>query len=254
MALKGSLDDASISSLLAIIKEAKDTGKLTVTAKDGAVSIYFKEGVPVNAEGDKNPLGSVEKFVILEKGEFEFVKLSDVKESNDKELIQRIIDDPSNTKTEWNELKKKFPIYGISFNISETQTKNEIELTKDEWNILLVMRNQRNLAMILKASPYGELETLKLLSSLLDKQLISISLSDEEAITEDDNVVPVRERSWAALTSPINGKNNLAFYNKVDDEKDFVTICKEMNISLSAGREILKYLFELGKIGLKKKQ
>ncbi|MGB9695205.1 MAG: hypothetical protein ACPLZB_04395, partial [Caldisericaceae bacterium] len=112
----------------------------------------------------------------------------------------------------------------------------------------------RNLAMILKASPYGELETLKLLSSLLDKQLISISLSDEEAITEDDNVVPVRERSWAALTSPINGKNNLAFYNKVDDEKDFVTICKEMNISLSAGREILKYLFELGKIGLKKKQ
>ncbi|MGB9695206.1 MAG: DUF4388 domain-containing protein, partial [Caldisericaceae bacterium] len=68
MALKGSLDDASLSSLLAIIKEAKDTGKLTVTAKDGAVSIYFKEGVPVNAEGDKNALGSVEKFVTLEKG------------------------------------------------------------------------------------------------------------------------------------------------------------------------------------------
>jgi hypothetical protein len=235
-----------------MIRSSRDTGKLTIKSKDVLISLYFKEGVLVNAEGDRTPIATVEKLVLIESGDFEFVKLTDVTEFNEKERLQQIIANPSKTKEEWATVKKKFPIYGISFNITETQSKDEIVMTKEEWNLLLIMRAQRNLALIIKASPYGELETLKLLASLFDKQLVSISLSDDDTARNDDSVIPIRERGWAALTTPINGRNNLAFYNKIDDEKDFITICKELNISLSEGRNILKYLFEKNKIGLKK--
>lgn len=253
MALKGNLSDASIETLLGMIKNARDTGKLTLKNGDTLISLYFKEGILVNAEGDKTPIATVEKLVLMENGDFEFVKLTNASESQDKKRLQEIIANPLKTKEEWATVKKKFPVYGISFSITETQNKDEVVITKEEWNLLLVMRTQRNLALIIKASPYGELETLKILVSLFDKQFVSISLSDEDTIRNDDDVIPIRERSWAALTTPVSGRNNLTFYNKVDDQKDFITICKELNIPLSEGRNILKYLFEKNKISLKKK-
>ncbi|MGC8689924.1 DUF4388 domain-containing protein [Caldisericum sp.] len=252
MALTGDLSELDLKGILNLVQSMKGTGKLAIIGDSTNVFLYFKDGVIVNAEGDKDPISSFEKAAGLRSGKFEFIKTDDVKEGEKAKELQVLAKDIDNILKRWEELKKRFPNYDIVFDIGESQSE-EVKLTPEEWKILALVREPTTLLRLLMNSPMGEMKTLEILSSLFDKGLITMSFEKEDILKEEDLVIPVKETGWYAVNTPIYGERNITFYNKIDGRKDFQTICKEMGITLREGRQILRYLVSNGKISLRKK-
>jgi len=252
MALTGDLSELDLRGILNLIQSIKGTGKLEFVNDSTHIFLYFKNGVIVNAEGDKDPISSFEKAVGLTSGKFEFIKMDDVKEGEKAQELKALAQDIDSILKRWEEIRKKFPNYDVVFDISEAKSE-EVKLTPDEWKILSLVREPTTLLRLLMNSPMGEMKTLELLASLFDKGLITMSFETEDVIKDEDLVIPVKETGWYAVNTPIYGERNIAFYNKIDGRKDFPTICKEMGITLREGRQILRYLVSNGKISLRKK-
>ncbi len=176
MALSGDLEDIDLKMLLGLIKDTSGNGKLVVKSKSSEITVYFRNGHPVNAEGDKTPIGSCEKLINFSEGTFEFFKLDKVESSAQINEIKKTFLKIDEIREEWKNFKQKFPFSSIVFNI--TEAPGEVDVSHEEWSVLLVLRSTRELAGITKSSPFGELYTLKILSSLFDKKLLSISLGD----------------------------------------------------------------------------
>uniref|UniRef100_A0A7C4XSG7 DUF4388 domain-containing protein n=1 Tax=Caldisericum exile TaxID=693075 RepID=A0A7C4XSG7_9BACT len=252
MALTGDLSEINFKDILNFIQSMEETGKLEIAGDSTRIFLYFKKGVIVNAEGDKDPISSFEKAIGLISGKFEFIKMDDVKEGEKAKELQTLAQDFDSIVERWKEIKKKFPNYDIVFDIGEAKSE-EVKLTPDEWKVLSLIRAPTILLRLLTNSPMGEMKTVEILSSLLDKGLIAIVSESEEKEQEEDLVIPVKEMSWQAITVPLITKKNTDFYNRIDGIKDFPTICKEMGITLKEGRQILDYLVSSGKVSLKKK-
>lgn len=252
MALSGDLSEIDLKTLLGLMESTKGTGKLIVKNDSTTITVYFKNGQPINAEGDKEPVGSIEKLISFEGGTFEFIKSETVPESPLANEIIEAFSRTEDTKEKWRLTKKIFPSKDLTFDLSEVKGE-EVKLTGEEWRILSLIREPLTLADIVKASPFGELKTLTTLVSILDKKLIKVTKEVEESLSPEDNVIPVKETGWFAVNAPIYGEQNLQFYKKIDGRKDFETLVKEMHITLKEGREILKYLVSQGKVSLRKK-
>ncbi|MGB9832824.1 MAG: DUF4388 domain-containing protein, partial [Caldisericum exile] len=78
MALTGDLSELDLKGILNLVQSMKGTGKLAIIGDSTNVFLYFKDGVIVNAEGDKDPISSFEKAAGLRSGKFEFIKTDDV--------------------------------------------------------------------------------------------------------------------------------------------------------------------------------
>ncbi len=251
MALSGDLSDVDIKTLLNLISQTKDTGKLTIKS-DSLINVYFKGGHPINADGDKTPVSSMEKVLSLNKGVFEFVKTDSVQESTAALKIEETFSRIDSIRDQWKTMKSQFPNYNVILNLAEAKGE-EINLTAEDWNILSLVRVPTTLAELVRQSPYGELKTLTVLSDIFSKKLLTVSLIKDDSLRPEDVVIPVKESGYFAANTPIYGEHNLAFYKRIDNRKDFETICKEMKMSFGEGREILKYLVSQGKVSLRKK-
>lgn len=251
MALSGDLSDVDIKTLLSLIAQTKDTGKLTIKG-DSVINVYFKGGHPVNGEGDKTPVSSVEKALSFDKGSFEFVKMDNVQESPESGKIMETVVKIDDIRDQWKALKSKFPNYNIILNIAEAKGE-DVHMTAEDWNIISLIRVPISLLELVKKSPYGELKTLTILGDILDKKLISIMIIKDDALLPEDAVIPIKESGYFAVNAPIYGEHNMEFYKHIDNRKDFETLCKEMKITFTEGREIVRYLAAQGKISLRKK-
>ncbi|MGB9694959.1 MAG: DUF4388 domain-containing protein, partial [Caldisericaceae bacterium] len=249
MALSGDLSDVDIKTLLNLISQTKDTGKLTIKDDSNIINIYFKGGHPVNGDGDKTPVSSIEKALSFDKGSFEFVKMDNVHESPEAGKIMESIAKIDSIRDQWKALKSKFPHYNIMLNIAEAKGE-DVHMTAEDWNILSLIRVPISLLELVKQSPYGELKTLTILSDILDKKLISITLVRDDALLPEDAIIPIKESGYFAVNAPIYGEHNMEFYKHIDNRKDFETICKEMKITFAEGREIIRYLTSQGKISV----
>ena len=252
MALIGDLSEIGLKGVLNLVTSINGTGKLELVGDSVHIFLYFKEGVIVNAEGDKDPISSFEKAVGLTTGKFEFVKMDTVKESEYAKDLKTLTDNIESIIKRWELLKKRFLNYDIVFDLGEAKSE-EVKMTPEEWKLLSLIREPTTLSSLLINSPFGEMKTLEILSSLFDKGLITLSFETEDVVKEEDLVIPIKETDWYAVNMPIYGEKNTAFYKRIDGKKDFPTICKEMGITLREGRQILRYLVTNGKISLKKK-
>jgi hypothetical protein len=252
MALTGDLSELDLKSILNLIASLKSTGKLEIIGDSMHLGLYFKDGIIVDADGDKDAISSFEKAAGLTSGKFELIKMDSVKESEKAKELQALATDLDSILKRWERLRKVFPNYDIVFDIGEAKSE-EVKLSTDEWKILAIIREPTTLLRLLINSPYGEMKTLELLASLFDKGLITMNFESEDVVKAEDEVIPVKETGWYAMRSPIYGDRNIAFYNKIDGRKDFVTICREMGITLREGRQILRYLLNNDKITLKSK-
>jgi len=251
MALSGDLSEIGIKTLLGLIENTKGTGKITFISNFMNITVYFKNGRPVSAEGDKDPIASVEKLASFDKGSFEFVKQEGINETPDTPKVEETFKKIEEIKEKWDFVKAKFPSMNVYVDLAESKNE-EVKISGDEWKILALIREPTTLFNLVKLSPLGELKTLILLASLFDKNLISIILQDD-SLTEEDNVIPLKEAGWHAMNAPVYGEKSIEFYRKIDGRKDFQTIVKEMGISYKEGREIVRYLLSQGKIALRKK-
>jgi hypothetical protein len=75
----------------------------------------------------------------------------------------------------------------------------------------------------------------------------------DDTLLPEDAIIPVKEAGHFAANASMYGEHNMVFYKRIDNRKDFQTICKEMKITFAEGREIIKYLTSQGKISLRKK-
>jgi len=253
MSLTGDLTEVGIKYLFGLIENLKATGKLVIKDAFLVLVIYFKNGKPVNTEGEKDPVETMEKIISLEKGSFEFEKMTDVPEWQSPEDLSKIISRMDEIKEQWRKVKNYFPNQDIIIGLSQSKNDNEIKISAEEWRILSSIKESMNLSELVKISPFGELKTLSALLRLNEKKLISLTLEKEDKLKPEDEVIPLKAAGWFAVNTPIYGEKNLEFYKKINNKKDFVTIVKEMGISYKEGKDILKYLLSQGKISLRKK-
>jgi len=150
----------------------EETGKLEIAGDSTRIFLYFKKGVIVNAEGDKDPISSFEKAIGLISGKFKFIKMDDVKEDEKAKELQTLAQDFDSIVERWKEIKKKFPNYDIVFDIGEAKSE-EVKLTPDEWKVLSLIRAPTILLRLLTNSPMGEMKTVEILSSLLESEINS---------------------------------------------------------------------------------
>ncbi len=252
MALTGDLSELNLKGVLGLISSMKGTGKLEIISDSIHIVLHFKDGNIVNAEGDKDPISSFQKACGLTSGKFEFIKTTDIKESNVAKTLQTLTNDIDTILSRWEEIRKRFPSYDVVFDIGEISGE-EVKLNPEEWKLLSLIREPTTLHALLVNSPFGEMKTIETLLQLFDKGLITFEFETEDVLKEEDNVIPVKETGWYAVNTPIYGDKNIAFYNKIDGRKDFPTLCKELGITLREGRQTLRYLLTNGKISLKKK-
>jgi len=253
MTLTGDLTEVGIKELIGLVEDLKATGKLVIKNAFLVLVIYFKNGKPVNSEGDKGPVETMERIIGLEKGSFEFEKMDDVPTSQSPENLSKVVSRIDEIKDQWKKIKSRFPTQNIIVDISQSKNDNEIKMSSDEWRILSSIREPLYLSELVKISPFGELKTLSVISSLDEKKLIILTLEKEDRLKPEDEVIPIKTAGWFAINSPIYGEKNIEFYKKIDNKKDFITIVKEMGINYKEGKDILKYLLSQGKIALKKK-
>lgn len=251
MALTGDLSDVDIKDVFSLVAQTKNTGKLAIKG-ESIIDIYFKGGHPVNADGDKTPVSSVEECLSFDKGSFEFVKMDSVRESPDAGKIAATIANIDVIRGQWKTLKSRFPNHDMILNIAQA-TGEEVRMSAEDWNILSLIRVPVSLSELIKQSPYGGLGTLTILADLLDRKLITTAIVKDDTLLPEDAVIPIKESGYFAANSPIDGEHNLEFYKRIDNRKDFETICKELKITFTEGRESLKYLTTQGRISVRKK-
>ncbi len=252
MALSGDLSDIDLKTVLKLIEDTKGTGKMTFNSEGDIVTLYFKQGKPVNAEGEKDAISSIEKLVRFQSAKFEFTKLDSVPEAQDPAKLEEALKNMDETIEKWKAVYLRFPSLNQFVDIGEAKGE-EVKMTGEEWKILSIIREPISIRDIVANSPFGELKTLLILASLFDKRLVTLKLVEEDKLLPDDNVIPFKEAGWHAVNAPIYGEKNIEFYKRVDGRKDFPTLVKEMGISYREGREILKYLVSQGKISLRRK-
>ncbi len=250
MALKGELSDVPITEVFSLVKHVKSSGILEIDSGNKKLKVHFINGDVVNAEGDANPEASLELVFGLKDGSFEFDKNAKPEKSENHESLKKILNNVSKIQHEWEELRKVFPNDNIIISLSETN-KEEIELSGKEWKIISVLKNPKAISEIAEESGMGIFELLKTLSSMLKKDLITIT---GEEITEKDfeegigDIIPVRILGYWATRSPIEGIKAIEFYRRVDDKKTVKEIAKEMGLNLKEAAEIMEYLVKNDKI------
>ncbi|GEM_PF-820832 len=256
MALKGELSDVPINEIFSLLKNTKSSGILFIDFEGKRFKIHFFNGEVINAEGDATPESSLEFVLGLKNGSFEFDKNADTKKAANLDNIKKVLSNMQKIQAEWNKLRKAFPSENVVIALSETN-KEEIELSGTEWKIISILKNPKTISQISKESGIGIFELLKVLSNMLQKDLIAVKgeESPEKTLEEDlKNVVPVRLLGYWATRSPIEGIKAIEFYRRVDDKKTVVDIAKEMGISLKEASEILEYLVKNDKLEKKLKR
>ncbi len=250
MALKGELADVPINEVFSLIKHVKSSGVLEINSGGKKLKVHFINGEVVNAEGDASPKASLELVLGLKDGSFEFDKNSTPEKTDNPKQLNEILNNISKIQKEWENLRNVFPNDNIIISLSETN-KEEIELSGKEWKVISILKNPKTISEIVKESGMGTLELLKVLDSMLKKDLIAITgIKNTEPNIEKDlaDIVPVRNLGYWAMRSPIEGIKAIEFYRRIDDKKTVGEIAKEMGISLKEAVEILEYLAKNDKI------
>jgi hypothetical protein len=253
MNLNGNLTEVDVKTLISFIKNIKATGKLIINNNSSPLTVYFKNGEPVDAEGEKEPTETIEKIISLEQGFFEFKKNDNIPESKFSGELSELLSTIDSIKLKWKKIKSRFPTQNLTVTLSETKNNNEIKLSGEEWKILSFVKEPIYLYELIKISPFRELKTLSLVLSLQEKELIHTTKNKEDKLMPEDEVIPLKKAGRVAVNTVIYGEKNIEFYKKIDNKKDFVTIVKEIGINFKDGRDILKYLLSQGKISLRKK-
>jgi hypothetical protein len=253
MTFTGDLREVDVKTLFFIIDNLRITGKLLIKDSFSEYTVYFKNGKPVNAEGEKDPTSAIEKIIGLENASFEVIKIDKVPELETPERLSDIISQIDTVSEQWRKIKNQFISQNIIITLSESKNNNEIKISGDEWKMLSFIKESVYLSDLIRQSPFGELKTLLTISSLNEKKLVSFAIESEDKLKEEDNIIPIKTAGWFATNTVIYGDRNIEFYRKIDNKKDFVSIVKEIGISYKEGRDILKYLVSQGKITLRKK-
>lgn len=270
MALKGNLSQFSVLELLNYAEKIKFNGILNIKDKDNIFILHFKDGLPIDAKGDKTPIDSFKKFLGLKEGEFEFTRKDNITIKENEDLYNVYLN-RENIIKRWDELKRIFKSLDLIFSFSSIEEK--VRLSIEEWKILWLVNEFGFLKDILKKSPFGEFDTLNILSSLLNKKIIKIGENIEKKFEEYENYIPIKiaqwfevnlsslggyftkvsQIDWDSLNKIIMDERYKEFYERIDGKKSIKEIFEEMNLTLKEGEEILKFLTENGKISFYKK-
>jgi hypothetical protein len=251
MILAGDLTEIDFKTLLSLIETLKATGELIIKNNSSTFVIHFKKGKPVNAEGEKGPVETIDRIICLEKGTFEFKKTDNIQVSQFSEKLSEHISAIDAIKSKCKKIKNIFPNQNFTISLTELKNNDEIKLSAEEWEIISLIKEPIHLYELTKTSPFGELKTLSTILNLKEKNLVQVSKDKDKPMPEDD-VVPIKKAGQFAKNTPIYGEKNIEFYKKIDNKKDFITIVNEMGISYKEGRDILRYLLSQGKISLRK--
>ncbi len=251
MALKGELTDIPINEVFSLIRNVKSTGLLKISRKGKELVVHFLEGEVINAEGDTDPVSSLEYILGLREGSFEFDKGQDVTKAKDTNALKTTLNNAPKIQSEWEALRKAFNSENTILQLSETN-KEEIELSGKEWKIIAILKSPKTIAQISKEAQIGIFELMKILHSMLKKDLIAV-VGEEESFKAEEgeeiaDMVPVRNLGYWAMRSPIEGIKAIEFYRRIDDKKTVGQIAKEMGISLKEAKEIVDYLEKNDKI------
>ena len=187
--LKGNLKETSIISLLKLLSKAKVTGKLTLETSNSEAQVFFDNG-NITAAFLEDTKGYEALLVVskLEEGNFSFEEGVTIPvkqfEEGTEELLKKIEEDIQLLK-----YTKMKPVL-------KPTTAENIELTKQEWNVIVEIPWAQSVSQIASKLTTDELEITKVIKSLKDKGLVEL----QEAATPS-----VREISTEAEASQSEG-------------------------------------------------
>ncbi len=165
--LKGNLRETSVISLLKLLSKAGVTGKLTLETPTSEAQVFFEQG-KIIAAFLEDAKGYQALLIVskLEEGNFSFEegKIIPIRqfEEDTEELLNKIEEDIQILK--FTSMK---PI------LKPTDTE-KIELTADEWNVIVEIPKVSNVSQIASRLGKDEIEVTKIIKALIDKKLVEL--------------------------------------------------------------------------------
>lgn len=207
MAIRGSLNEASLPDVLQLLAMGNKTGTLTLIVPGSNGTICFKSGRICYATVDKRNIGTEDSVFVMFKwndGSFSFEP--SLRPPPEATLIsvdpQELLLEGARRVDEWSLIEKKIPSFEVVFTLDRQQLlKNRSAFTEEQQRLLPLIDGFRDVNELMRVAKMGEFDVGKALFGLLSGGFL----------------IPVGSREGAASIAPdstINEHRNLgiAFY------------------------------------------
>ena len=207
MAIRGSLNEASLPDVLQLLAMGNKTGTLTLVVPGSGGMICFKGGRICYATVDNRAIGTEDSVFVMFKwndGSFSFEP--SLRPPPEATLIsvdpQELLLEGARRVDEWSLIEKKIPSFDAVFTLDRQQLlKNRSAFTEEQAHLLPLIDGSRDVNELMRVSKMGEFDVGKALFGLLSGGFL----------------IPVGQRDGANSIAPdstINEHRNLgiAFY------------------------------------------
>lgn len=195
MALKGSLNEASLPDVLQLLVMGSKTGCLSLAVNDAGGVICFMNGRICHASVDQRDLGTEDSVYAMFKwthGQFSFDP--GVSPPADVELVsvdpQVLLLEGARRVDEWSLIEKRIPSFDVVFALDRQRLLwNSIVLTDEQQKLLPLIDGFRDVTALMSESRLGEFGTGKALFGLLSGAFIVVVGGREPEVIVSDGVI-----------------------------------------------------------------
>lgn len=201
MALKGSLNEASLPDVLQLLVMGSKTGSLSLSVDDASGVICFANGRICYAAVNRRDFGTEDAVFAMFKwtrGHFSFDPGVSAPAGADLVSVdpQGLLLEGARRVDEWSLIEKRIPSFDIVFALDRQRLlRNSIALTDEQQKLLPLIDGFRDVAALINASTLGEFATGKALFGLLSGAFIvavgsreTESMPTESVISEHRNL------------------------------------------------------------------